>query len=154
MTWLKDTVEQKHWLFFGSSVGGALCALLIHLNELMPANDRISLGLPMGMALSTALGMIAGLIGGVFGSFISGALAGEDVFLNIGQSLGIGLINGFFVGTLVGVGLGLLHTWKPEIMTPTTLMYFIGGVIALSIIAYAIKRALTKSRSGRGGSRR
>jgi len=140
MTSLKETIEKKSWLIYGSSVGGALCALLIHLNELMPSEGGISLGLPMGLALSTALGMIAGLVGGVFGSFISGALAGEDVFLNIGQSLGIGLINGFIVGTIVGIGLGLLHEWKSEIVTPTVLLYATGAVILLAIIGYLIKK--------------
>jgi len=135
-----DIITGKKWVAYGSQVGGVLGALLIHLNELLPASNQLTFGLQIGFALAVALGMIGGILGGVFGSLISGALAGEDIVLNIGKSLGIGMMNGFLTGTLTGLVLGLLRIWKPHWVTINTILLFIAVVSVVAIIAWLFKK--------------
>lgn len=137
---IKDLFTDKKWLAFGSLTGGALGALLIHINEFMPLSIQGTFDLPMGMGLAVALGMVGGILGGVIGSFISGAIVKEEVVVNVGQSLGVGLINGFILGTIIGVALGLLHKWRADLITPVTLSIFIGGVVVIALLVFLVGR--------------
>lgn len=146
MSFIDDIIAGKRWLFYGSLIGGSMGALLIHINELMPQEGGLTLGLKLGLISATALGMIGGIIGGVIGSLLSGFFAGEDIFVNVGVSLGIGLTNGFIAGTFIGFGLGCLHKWWPHLITPNTILMFVGLVALATIILFLINKRKSRSK--------
>lgn len=135
---IKDLFTDKRWLAFGSLTGGALGAILIHINEFMPLSVQTTFDLPMGMGLAVALGMVGGMMGGMIGSFICGAIFKEEMAINIGQSLGVGLLNGFLIGTIIGVILGYLHRLNPFFVTPITLLLMTTAVIILAFVIYYV----------------
>ena len=147
MNFVNDILGGKRWLFYGSIMGGLIGALLILLNQLMPQEGQIVLGLKMGPVLTTALGMIGGILGGVIGSLLSGFFSGEDVFMNIGGSLGIGLTNGFLSGTTIGLAAGLINRWKPHLITPKSILIIIAILAAVALISHFFRRRAHKEQN-------
>ena len=138
-------IRDKGWLAYGSFVGGSLGALIMHLNEILNSHAQLTFDIQMGLTLAVALGMVGGMLGGAIGSLISGRLAKEDIVLNVGESLGIGLVDGFLSGTLTGVGIGLIHMWKPEFLSAGPLLIIMALVIAVAVLVFVVRRPRTRS---------
>ncbi|MFH1830425.1 MAG: hypothetical protein ABH871_06590 [Pseudomonadota bacterium] len=134
MSILKSVFTGKGWLAYGSYMGGALGALLLHLNQILPVHSALTFGMPMGLGLAVALGMIGGLIGGVIGCFVGARLAREGLVMGVGESLGVGLLNGFLVGTAVGIILGFIHRWWPGIATMASVALLIIAIVFTGIL--------------------
>lgn len=135
MKLLKMLFEDKYWLFFGSFFGGAIGALVFHLNIIISVGNLPESTAAPGLIYSIALGMIGGVIGGCVGSFIAGVLAHADVVFNIGVSLGIGLLNGFIAGVLTGAIMAGVHHWFPHLVSPAVMFFAIAVVV---VIAFSI----------------
>ncbi len=132
--------EGKGWLAYGSYLGGVLGALLMHLNQVMPVHGSLTFGLPMGLGLAVALGMIGGLIGGVIGCFVAGRLVKESLVLGVGESLGIGLLNGFLAGTAIGIILGCIHKWWPEAATLANVLLLVVAIVVAGMMVVKAKK--------------
>ncbi|MFH1874696.1 MAG: hypothetical protein ABH859_05880 [Pseudomonadota bacterium] len=140
MTHINDFMKGKSWLIYGSGFGGAIGALLVFLNSLLPMQSALIMDMPQGFMTTTALGMVGGIMGGLLGSLISGVFAKEDLVLNIGSSLGIGVINGFIAGTVVGLILSIIQAWDSKILTPAIVTIAIASLILLAIVIYYFKK--------------
>ena len=137
---LKEFLQGKGWLIFGSIIGGVLGALTMHLNYAISPGGGAQFAVPLGMGLSVVLGMIGGIVGGVFGSFISGLYVHENAVLNVGASLGVGLVNGFVCGTIVGILLGATNEIWPALLHWPVLLGAIAIVLAISASYLFLKR--------------
>jgi hypothetical protein len=137
---MERLIKGRGWLMYSSSSGGVLGALLMIVNEVANAHAQLAFGIKMGLPLTTALGMIGGILGGAVGCFIGGRLAKEEIVINVGESLGVGLLNGFLCGTAAGFLMGFVYRWRPELLSTGPLLALMAVVIVVSILAFAGRR--------------
>ncbi|MBT3182234.1 MAG: hypothetical protein HN337_06995 [Deltaproteobacteria bacterium] len=139
MSWLKDFLEGKGWLLYGSIFGGILGALALQINFQVSPDERMLLSLPMGIPTMVGLGMIGGLAGGVIGSFVTGLYVHEGVVFSLGVSLGIGLLNGFIVGVLLGLLLGCMNLICPGCLSTPRLIGLMAITIIIAVVIYLLR---------------